>query len=176
MSKHPTDPILRILLGDEATLRQAAHAVLSGVWCGVAIASDELPIRADVLVAACRVAGAEVHTSDDHGLEPLLAVHDARFVETLATAYQRWVDDGHLVDPGAEYVTAYVFPSVAGVHGGDPARPAATIRAEIGRFAMDTMTTIGPVVRLSMLTLPPRSSLTRTLPESSRIISGRTNP
>jgi acetoin utilization deacetylase AcuC-like enzyme len=124
--------------------RQAAHAVLSGVWCGVAIASDELPIRADVLVAACRDAGAEVHTSDDHGLEPLLAVHDARLVETLGTAYQRWVDDGHLVDPGAQYVTAYVFPSVAGVHGGDPARPAATIRAEIGRFAMDTMTAIGP--------------------------------
>ncbi len=37
----------------------------------------------------------------------------------------------------------YWFPAVAGPRGGDPDRPAATIRAELGRYAMDTMTPIG---------------------------------
>jgi acetoin utilization deacetylase AcuC-like enzyme len=122
----------------------AAHDVRTGVWCGVTIESDELPVRAEVLLAACVDAGATVHVAAAHGIGPLLAVHDARFLDVLATAYERWVSDGHHEDPGAEYVTAYVFPAVAGRHGGDPARPAATIRAEIGRFAMDTMTAIGP--------------------------------
>jgi acetoin utilization deacetylase AcuC-like enzyme len=121
----------------------AAHDVRTGVWCGVTIDSDELPARAESLLAACRRAGASVHTAEDHGLAPLFAVHDGRFLEILETAHERWIADGHLEDPGAEYVTAYVFPAVAGPHGGDPSRPATTIRAEIGRFAMDTMTVIG---------------------------------
>jgi acetoin utilization deacetylase AcuC-like enzyme len=53
------------------------------------------------------------------------------------------VADGHLEDPGSPYAIAYWFPAVAGRRGGDPQRPAATIRAELGRFAMDTMTPIG---------------------------------
>ena len=65
------------------------------------------------------------------------------FLDVLATAYERWVADGHLTDPGAPYVTPYFFPPVGGRHGGDPTRPAATIRGEIGRYAMDTMTCIG---------------------------------
>jgi hypothetical protein len=80
----------------------AAHDVRSGVWCGVTIDSDELPARADVLLAACRAAGAPVHAAEDHGLEPLQAVHDGRFLETLTSAHERWVADGHLEDPGAE--------------------------------------------------------------------------
>ncbi len=115
----------------------------TGVWCGITIDADELPARADTLLASCAAAGAAVHEAVEHGLEPLLAVHDERFLEVLATAYDRWVADGHLDDPGAEYVTAYVFPAVAGRHGGATSRPSATIRAEFGRYAMDTMTAIG---------------------------------
>jgi acetoin utilization deacetylase AcuC-like enzyme len=121
----------------------AAHRVTTGVWCGVVIDSDELPERAEVLLAACRAAGMPVHEAVDHGLEPLLAVHDARFLDVFARAHAAWVADGHLDDPGTPYATAYFFPAVGGRHGGDPARAAATIRAELGRYAMDTMTSIG---------------------------------
>ena len=82
--------------------------------------------------------------AEDHGLDALEAVHDPAFLTVLRTAHERWVADGHLDDPGAPYAVAYWFPAVAGRHGGDPARPAATIRAELGRYAMDTMTPVGP--------------------------------
>jgi acetoin utilization deacetylase AcuC-like enzyme len=120
-----------------------AHRVLSGVWCGVSIEADELPARGHVLLDACRAAGAPIHDATDHGLDAVAAIHDARFLALLETAYERWVADGHLEDPGSPYAIAYWFPAVAGRSGGDPARPVATIRAELGRYAMDTMTPIG---------------------------------
>lgn len=119
------------------------HDVATGVWCGVTEASDELPARAEVLATACAAAGAEMVEAHDHGLEALLRVHDERFLTVLLTAYERWVADGHLESPGTPYVTPYFFPPVAGRHGGRIERPAATIRAEIGFYAMDTMTCIG---------------------------------
>ena len=121
-----------------------AHRVDTGVWCGVTIENDELPERAHVLLEACRAAGRADRARPDHGLDALAAVHDPAFLAVLRTAHERWVADGHLDDPGAPYAVAYWFPAVAGRHGGDPARPAATIRAELGRYAMDTMTPVGP--------------------------------
>ncbi len=120
-----------------------AHRVTTGVWCGVTIENDELPERGEVLRDACAAAGATVHEALDHGLEAMLAVHDRRFLALLERAYAAWVADGHLEDPGAPYATAYFFPAVGGRYGGRPERPAATIRAELGRYAMDTMTVIG---------------------------------
>lgn len=119
------------------------HDVTTGVWCGVPEANDELPVRAEVLRAACAAAGAPIVPAVAHGPEPLLRVHEPRFLEVLRTAHDWWVRDGHLEVPGNPYVTGYFFPGVAGLHGGRPDRPAATIRAEIGRYAMDTLTTIG---------------------------------
>jgi len=119
------------------------HDVATGVWCGVTEASDELPARAEILATACAAAGAQMVEADDHGLDALLRVHDERFIEVLQTAYQRWIADGHLEAPGIPYVTPYFFPPVAAQHGGSRLRGAATIRAEIGFYAMDTMTCIG---------------------------------
>jgi acetoin utilization deacetylase AcuC-like enzyme len=118
------------------------HDVASGVWCGVTEASDELPARAEILATACAAAGAPLVEARDHGLTSLLCVHDERFLTVLQTAHRRWVADGHL-EAGIPYVTPYFFPPVAGRHGGDRVRGAATIRAEIGFYAMDTMTCIG---------------------------------
>ena len=70
-------------------------------------------------------------------------MRDERFITVLQTAYQRWVADGHLESPGIPYVTPYFFPPVAAQHGGSRLRGAATIRAEIGFYAMDTTTCIG---------------------------------
>jgi acetoin utilization deacetylase AcuC-like enzyme len=121
----------------------ARHDVGTGVWCGVTEASDELPVRAEIIAAACAAAGAQMTEAVDHGLDALLRVHDERFLTVLQTAYERWVADGHLESPGSPYVTPYYFPPVAGQHGGSRLRGAATIRAEIGFYAMDTMTCIG---------------------------------
>jgi acetoin utilization deacetylase AcuC-like enzyme len=119
------------------------HDVTTGVWCGVTEASDELPVRAELIAAACAAAGALMIEAEDHGLDALMRVHDLQFLRVLQTAYQRWVLDGHLDSPGTPYVTPYYFPHVAGQHGGVRGRGAATIRAEIGFYAMDTMTCIG---------------------------------
>jgi acetoin utilization deacetylase AcuC-like enzyme len=119
------------------------HDVATGVWCGVTEATDELPARAEIIATACAAAGATMIEAEDHGLTALLRVHDERFLAVLQTAHQRWVADGHCESPGMPYVTPYFFPSVADRHGGNRQRGAATIRAEIGFYAMDTMTCIG---------------------------------
>ena len=119
------------------------HDVATGVWCGVTEATDELPARAEIIATACAAAGARMVEAEDHGLEALLRVHDERFLDVLRSAHQRWVADGHLESPGIPYVTPYFFPPVAGPRGGNRSRGAATIRAEIGFYAMDTLTCIG---------------------------------
>lgn len=119
------------------------HDVATGVWCGVTEATDELPARAEIIATACAAAGATMIEAADHGRQALLRVHDERFLDVLQSAYQRWVADGHLESPGVPYVTPYFFPPVAGQHGGARLRGAATIRAEIGFYAMDTLTCIG---------------------------------
>ena len=73
----------------------------TGVWCGVTEPADELPIRAEIILAACEDAGAPLHVAVAHGLEPVRRVHTAPFLEVMSTAYERWVADGHLTDPGA---------------------------------------------------------------------------
>ena len=118
------------------------HDVATGVWCGVTEATDELPVRAEIIAASCAAAGAQIVEAVDHGLDALLRVHDPKFLALMESAYQRWVADGHL-ESGIPYVTPYFFPPVAGQHGGHRRGGAATIRAEIGFYAMDTMTCIG---------------------------------
>jgi acetoin utilization deacetylase AcuC-like enzyme len=119
------------------------HDVATGVWCGITEASDELPVRAEIIATACAAAGATMIEATDHGLDALLRVHDAQYLTVLQTAHQRWVADGHLESPGIPYVTPYFFPPVAADRGGSRRRGATTIRAEIGFYAMDTMTCIG---------------------------------
>ena len=45
----------------------------------------------------------------DLGLGPILAVHDAAFVDFLARAYPAWVAEGHLENPSSSNVTGYLF-------------------------------------------------------------------
>ncbi len=121
----------------------AAHRVREGVWCGARVPLDELPERVDRILAACVAAGAELREANDLGLGPILAVHDEGLVEVLRTAHARWVAEGHLVEPGAPDAIPYLFPGVAGRHGGRADRPAATIRVQLGRYATDTLTPVG---------------------------------
>ena len=118
----------------------ALHDVPTGVFCGLTIDNDELPLRASVIVDACDRAGAGIVESTQHGVEAIARVHDQRFLDVMAGIHDWWLRDGDGLPP---YVTPYYFPPVAGAHGGRIDRRPATSRAEIGRYAMDTMTLIG---------------------------------
>jgi acetoin utilization deacetylase AcuC-like enzyme len=73
----------------------------------------------------------------------VLAVHTPEFVEFLAHVHERWLDAGYAKDPGQPLVVPYVFALPQLTPGRAP-HPAAAIHADVGRFAIDTMTLIGP--------------------------------
>jgi acetoin utilization deacetylase AcuC-like enzyme len=55
---------------------------------GHPFATDEIPARAEIILDAVRAAQlGPVSAPADHGLDPILAVHDAGFVEFLSTIY-----------------------------------------------------------------------------------------
>jgi acetoin utilization deacetylase AcuC-like enzyme len=121
--------------------RHRGHAPGAGIWLGVAVPGDEEPERGDALGAALRTAGCDLRPADDHGDGPLLRVHDADFVAYLEAAHRRWVEEGHLDDPGQPVVVPYVF-ALRQLTGGRPPRTPTAIRAVAGLYAIDTMTLI----------------------------------
>lgn len=125
------------------TDRHRLHAPGFGVWLGVAIPGDEEPERGDALREALDASGFDRHEATAHGDEPVLAVHRPEMVEFLSRAHRDWVVAGHLDDPGQPLVVPYVFALPQVTSGRRCPRPAA-IRAEVGTYAMDTMTPIGP--------------------------------
>jgi acetoin utilization deacetylase AcuC-like enzyme len=120
--------------------RHRGHAPDGGYWLGVREAGDEEPVRGETLRDGLLDAGAAVVEPPDLGQEPIVAVHDADFVDFMARAYPAWVAEGHLTEPGQPHVVGYLFanPGYAARHRKD--RRPATIRAELGLYAMDTMT------------------------------------
>lgn len=57
---------------------------------GQPFVTEEVPERAEILLAAARAAAlGPILPAEDHGLGPILAVHDAEYVEFLRTAYAR---------------------------------------------------------------------------------------
>jgi acetoin utilization deacetylase AcuC-like enzyme len=123
--------------------RHRGHAPGAGIWLGVTIAGDEEPERGDALGDALRAADATIRPAADHGDEPLLRVHTPDFVAYLEAAHRRWVEEGHLEDPGQPLVVPYVF-ALPQLTSARPVRQPAAIRALAGLYAMDTMTLIGP--------------------------------
>ena len=126
-----------------ATDLHELHRPDGEVWVGVRIPGTEVPERVERIRAALDRLDARVVEPEDHGLEPILAVHDAAMVEFLATAWERWEASGYPADPGMDRVVPYAFPLAALTSGRPPRRPA-SIGAEAGMYAMDTMTLIGP--------------------------------
>jgi acetoin utilization deacetylase AcuC-like enzyme len=120
--------------------RHRGHAHDGGYWLGVRLAGDEEPERGDLMRDELAAAGARVVDAPDLGIDPVLAVHDEEFVDCLRRAHDEWIAAGHDVDPGQPHVVPYVFalPGFAARH--RPERRPATIRAEIGLYATDTMT------------------------------------
>jgi acetoin utilization deacetylase AcuC-like enzyme len=119
------------------------HATNGGYWLGVREAGDEEPERGDLLRDGLAALGAAIVDPPDLGPAPIEAVHDPAFVAFMSRAHRDWVAAGHPDDPGQPYVVPYLFalPGFAARH--RSGRRPATIRAEVGLYAMDTMTLIG---------------------------------
>ena len=122
------------------TDRHRGHAPDGGYWLGVRQPGDEEPERGDVLRDQLLAAGATIVDAPDLGLAPILRVHDASFVDCLRRAYPAWVAEGHLADPGQPQVVPYLFAVAGFAERYRPVHRPATIRAELGLYATDTLT------------------------------------
>ena len=107
---------------------QTAHAPLrelnNGEWMDFA----ESPAR----VASMLGALPEPHRVHDFGLEPILAVHDAGYVEFLKSAHDEWLDQGRTGD-----AIGYAFP----VRGRRPLNHD-RIDARLGQYGFDAASPI----------------------------------
>ena len=109
--------------------RQRLHAPAAEFFNGALHPAAEHPGRVDAILSAI----GETQAPQDHGLEPILAVHDAGYVELLRTAHAEWLAAGRTGD-----AIPYAFP----VH----RRPLRLDRidARLGQYSYDTCTPIGP--------------------------------
>ena len=109
---------------------QLSHAPSRELHNGEWTAYAETPTRAQVILAA--VGGAE--PAHDHGEAPILAVHDAGYLDFLKTGPARWRAEGRSGD-----LIGYTFPVVARRD-----LRLARIDALAGRYAFDASTPLTP--------------------------------
>lgn len=124
------------------TDRHRGHRPNGGYWLGIREEGDEEPERGDTLRDGLSAAGYEIVAPPDLGLDPITAVHDDEFVDFMSRVYRSWVAEGHLVEPGQPVVVPYLFATGPFARRRSPGRRPATIRAELGLYAIDTMTLI----------------------------------
>ena len=110
--------------------RQRAHAPAAEFFNGKLHPAAEHQGRVDAILAAI----GPTEKPNDHGLEPLLAVHDRGYLDLLQNAHKEWLAAGRDGD-----AFPYTFPVVG-------RRPVnlSRIDARLGRHSFDTSTPIGP--------------------------------
>jgi acetoin utilization deacetylase AcuC-like enzyme len=75
---------------------------------GVRVPNFEVPERAERILAALQHTNwAEIHSPDDFGLEPILGVHDAEYIDFLRSAYAEWLT----VEADAQYPKEALLPA-----------------------------------------------------------------
>ena len=119
------------------------HASTTEVWVGKPIAGDELPERVDVILAALRDARFPIREATTHDDRVLQRVHDAGLLQHLATVHEEWMCSEIPGLVGQDRVVPYVFATEA-MLGGLPSHAATAVHARAGRYAYDTMTSVGP--------------------------------
>ena len=81
----------------EDTKKRRAKTELYG---GRLVSPFECPERVDIIIERVRRVGlGEFRSPQDHGLAPVLAVHDARYVDFLAQAWDEWQAAGFEGEP-----------------------------------------------------------------------------
>jgi acetoin utilization deacetylase AcuC-like enzyme len=113
------------------------------VWVGAATVATEVAARVDVILGRLRADGHRLLEAPSAPDALLSAVHDPGLLDFLRTASTRWQQGPYADLVGQDRVVPYLFPTPA-MTGGLPARPAAAVHADAGRFAYDTMTLVSP--------------------------------
>lgn len=108
--------------------QQSKHAPALELQNGELVAHAELQARVD----AIRAVLTDVAEPEDHGLDPILAIHDPAYVEFLGRAHKDWIEAGR---PGDAF--PYVFP----IRGRRPLN-LTRIDAELGQYAYDCGTPV----------------------------------
>ncbi len=119
------------------------HDPRGEVWVGVRTPGTEIGARATTIRRAVLAAGAPQVDATVHDDSALTRVHDPKLLEHLRTIYPAWIEAGLPVDPGADRVVPYLFPT-AGLLAGLEAREPVAVPARAGRYCYDTMTLVGP--------------------------------
>lgn len=107
---------------------QSKHAPALELQNGALVPHAESQARVDAIKAAL----ADLHAPSDYGLDPVLAVHDAGYVDFLQRAHADWAAAGRTGD-----AFPYVFP----VTGRRPLK-LSRIDAELGQYAYDCGTPV----------------------------------
>jgi acetoin utilization deacetylase AcuC-like enzyme len=94
---------------------------------------QEIPMRLDGLLQAMQEMGFDIREPEDHGLEPVLAVHDAGYVDFLEHAHARWLATGQ--DWGDEVMSNIYRRSLHRPRG---------VLAEAAHYMADGSSPIGP--------------------------------
>ena len=119
----------------------ALHAPAREVLDGQLIPYFESPSRAEIIRAAVEAAGlGAIVGPDDLGIDPILAVHDAGYVQYLQAIYAAWVADGR--DPGGVYPDTFFAR-----HFSRRDRPPAKPGARAGFYNFDLSAVVVEAVR-----------------------------
>lgn len=128
-----------VVWSPDTTLHDPVHEV----WVGVATPATEVAERVQMIRGRLLAEGHPLveATADP---DPVLAqVHDPDLLEFLRTAADRWRAGPYDDLVGQPLVVPYLFPTPA-MTGSLPTHEAVSVHAQAGRFAYDTMTTVGP--------------------------------
>ncbi|GGX60931.1 histone deacetylase family protein [Saccharospirillum salsuginis] len=110
-------------------LRQPKAELHDGQW----VPSFESPERMDHILEALKARGLdEPLEPGGYGMDPVLAVHDADYIEFLASVWERWVAKGHQGDAVPNIWPARTLRDI---------RPQA-IEAQLGYYALASDTTL----------------------------------
>ena len=111
------------------------------IWVGVPTPGTEVSARVDVILEA--LAGRPQVEATSHPATALHTVHDPALVDFLGSVHDRWLEGEYVEQVGQDRVVPYFFPTPA-MTSGMTIRDAPAVHALAGRFAYDTMTTVGP--------------------------------
>jgi acetoin utilization deacetylase AcuC-like enzyme len=96
---------MKVFYSEAHLLHAPAFEIFDG---GEKLPNFEVPERALRIMAALELTGwADIQPPEDFGLSPILAVHDAGYLDFLRTAYSEWLGSG--ID--AEYEKSALLPA-----------------------------------------------------------------